>query len=71
MKFFMKQKVFSLKDKFFLTDEQATNRYYVEGDFSLVNRRKIIDVTTNTIVAVHLIIAYQVLNHQYFQEHNF
>ncbi|CAL6009219.1 Conserved_hypothetical protein [Hexamita inflata] len=52
MKFFMKQKVFSLKDKFFLTDEQAANRYYVEGDFSLVNRRKIIDVTTNTIVAV-------------------
>lgn len=33
MKLFMKQKVFSWRDRFFVKDENGNDRYYVEGEF--------------------------------------
>jgi len=32
MKLYMKQKVFSWADKFYITDDQGNSRYYVEGE---------------------------------------
>lgn len=39
MKLYMKQKVFSLKDRFYIKDEQGNDRYYVEGEFFSIGRK--------------------------------
>ena len=39
MKLYMKQKVFSLKDRFYIKDEQGNDRYYVEGEFFSIGKK--------------------------------
>ena len=34
MKLYMKQKVFSFADRFYIKDEEGRDRYYVEGELS-------------------------------------
>lgn len=46
MKLFIKQKVFSLKDRFSVVDENGCDRYYVEGDlFSIGKKLHVYDQT--------------------------
>ena len=39
MKLYMKQKVFSWKDKFYVKDESGADRYYVEGEIFTLGRK--------------------------------
>lgn len=39
MKLYIKQKVFSIKDKFNITDVQGNARYYVEGEFLSIGKK--------------------------------
>ncbi len=39
MKLFIKQKVFSWKDKFFVKDESGNDKYYVEGEFFSLGKK--------------------------------
>ena len=39
MKLYMKQKVFSIKDRFYIKDEQGNDRYYVEGEFFTIGKK--------------------------------
>lgn len=43
MKLYMKQKVFSLRDKFWIKDESEKDKYYVEGQISFGKKLHIYD----------------------------
>lgn len=54
MKLYIKQKVFSWKDTFYVKDEQGNDRYYVEGElFSLGKKLHIYDMNSNEIAFIH------------------
>lgn len=53
MKLYIKQKVFSFKDKFYVKDEFGNDRYYVEGElFSLGKKLHIYDMNNNELALV-------------------
>lgn len=53
MKLYMKQKVFSFKDKFTIKDEQGNDKYYIEGEFlSLGKKLHIYDMNYNELAFV-------------------
>lgn len=53
MKLYMKQKVFSWKDKFTIKDEYENDRYYVEGEFlSLGKRLHVYDTQHNEVALI-------------------
>ena len=53
MTLYMKQKVFAFKDRFYITDEQGKNIYYVEGEFlSLGKKLHIYDMQNNELAMV-------------------
>ena len=53
MKLYMKQKVFSFKDKFTIKDEQGNDKYYIEGEFlSLGKKLHIYDMNNNELAFV-------------------
>lgn len=53
MKLYMKQKVFSFKDKFAVMDENGDQLYYVEGElFSFAKKLHIYDVTMNEVAFI-------------------
>ncbi len=39
MKLYIKQKIFSWKDKFYVRDENGNDRYYVEGEFFSLGKK--------------------------------
>ena len=54
MKLYIKQKVFSWKDKFYVKDEFGNDRYYVEGElFSLGKKLHIYDMNNNELAFIH------------------
>ena len=54
MKLYIKQKVFSWKDTFYVKDEQGNDRYYVEGElFSLGKKLHIYDMNSNELAFIH------------------
>ena len=54
MKLYIKQKVFSWKDKFYVKDENGNDRYYIEGElFSLGKKLHIYDMNSNEIAFIH------------------
>lgn len=54
MKLYIKQKVFSWKDKFYVKDEQGNDRYYIEGElFSLGKKLHIYDMNNNELAFIH------------------
>lgn len=54
MKLFMKQKVFSFKDKFYIKDENANDKYYIEGEFFSIGKKlHIYDMNGNELAFVH------------------
>ncbi len=53
MTLFMKQKVATLRDKFYVTDETGKNVYYIEGElFSLGKKLHIYDMQRNELAQV-------------------
>ena len=53
MKLCMQQKVFSFRDRFYVTDEFGEERYYVEGEiFSLGKKLHIYDMNKNELALV-------------------
>ena len=53
MNLYIKQKVFSWKDKFSIFDEQGNPRYYVEGEvFSLGKKLRIYDLEGNELAYI-------------------
>lgn len=53
MKLYMKQKVFSFRDKFTIKDENGNDRYYVEGEIlSLGKKLRIYDMRGNELAFV-------------------
>lgn len=54
MKLYMKQKVFSFKDKFYIKDEMGNDKYYIEGEFFSIGKKlHIYDVNGNELAFVH------------------
>lgn len=54
MKLYIKQKVFSFKDKFYVKDQRGNDRYYVEGElFSFGKKLHIYDMNGNELALVH------------------
>lgn len=54
MKLYIKQKVFSWKDKFTVKDENGNDKYFVEGEiFTLGKKLHIYDVTGNEVAFIH------------------
>ena len=54
MKLFIKQKVFSWGDKFFVKDETEQDKYYVEGEvFSLGKKLHIKDMNGTEVAFIH------------------
>lgn len=54
MKLYMKQKVFSFRDKFYIKDEYGEDKYYIEGElFSLGKKLHIFDMAGNELALVH------------------
>lgn len=54
MKLYIKQKVFSLRDKFFVANETAENLYQVTGKiFSLGHKLSVQDMAEKEVLAVH------------------
>jgi uncharacterized protein YxjI len=50
MKFYIKQKVFTLKDKFKITDEAQNPIYEVKGKFmSITNKLELLDINENVL----------------------
>jgi uncharacterized protein YxjI len=50
MKFYIKQKVFTLKDKFKITDESQSPLYEVKGKFmSITNKLELLDLSENVL----------------------
>lgn len=53
MKLYMKQKIFSWTDKFYINDEYGTDRYYVEGEFlSLGKKLHVYDMNHNEVAFI-------------------
>lgn len=53
MKLYIKQKVFSWKDKFYVRDEYGNDKYYVEGEFfSFGKKLHIYDMNGNELALV-------------------
>lgn len=53
MKLYMKQKVFSFKDKFTIKDEYGKDKYYIEGEFLSIGKKlRIYDVNHNELAFV-------------------
>ncbi len=53
MKLYIKQKVFSWKDKFKVFDEQGSEKYYIEGEFiSLGKKLHIYDLQGNEVAFI-------------------
>lgn len=53
MKLYMKQKVFSFRDKFTIKDEYGNDKYYVEGEvFSLGKKLRIYDMNHNELAFI-------------------
>lgn len=53
MKLYIKQKIFSWKDKFYVRDEFGNDKYYVEGElFSLGKKLHIYDMSGNELALV-------------------
>ena len=54
MKLYIKQKVFSWNDKFYVKDEFGKDRYYIEGEFfSLGKKLHIFDMNGNELAFIH------------------
>lgn len=54
MRLYIKQKVFSWKDKFYVKDENGNDRYYIEGElFSLGKKLHIYDMNNNELAFIH------------------
>lgn len=54
MKLYMKQKVFSFRDKFYIKDENGEDKYYIEGELiSLGKKLHIYDMAGNELAFVH------------------
>ncbi len=51
MKLYIKQKVFSWKDKFMVYDEQGREKYYIEGEFFSLGKKLHVFNNQNTEVA--------------------
>lgn len=51
MRLYIKQKVFSFKDKFFVKDENGNDRYYIEGEFFSLGKKLHIYAMDGTEVA--------------------
>lgn len=53
MKLYMKQKIFSFKDRFYIMDEVGNQRYYVEGEFpSFTKKLHIYDEEGNEVAFI-------------------
>lgn len=53
MKLYMKQKVFSLRDRFYIKDEFGNDRYYVEGEFFTIGRKlHLYDINGNELAFI-------------------
>lgn len=53
MKLYMKQKVFSFRDKFYVKDEYGDDKYYIEGEiFSFGKKLHICDLAGNELALV-------------------
>lgn len=53
MKLYMKQKVFSFKDKFFIKDEDGNDKYYVEGQLiSFGKKLHVYDMNGNEVAFI-------------------
>lgn len=53
MKLYMKQQIFSLKDRFYIKDEAGQDRYYVEGEFlSLGKKLHLYDMNGNELAFI-------------------
>lgn len=53
MKLYMQQKIFSLRDRFYIRDRHGENRYYVEGELlSLGNKLHIFDMQGRELALV-------------------
>ena len=51
MKLYMKQKVFSIKDRFYIKDEFEKDRYYVEGEFFTIGKKlHLYDMNGNVVI---------------------
>ena len=54
MKLYMKQKVFSWRDKFYIKDEYGTDRYYVEGEFFTIGKKlHVFDMRGREVAYIH------------------
>ncbi len=54
MKLYIKQKVFSWKDKFYVKDENGNDRYYIEGEFFTLGKKlHIYDMNNNELAFIH------------------
>lgn len=54
MKLYIKQKVFSFRDKFYVKDEYGEDKYYVEGElFSFGKKLHIYNLAGNELALVH------------------
>ena len=54
MNYYIKQKVFSWKDKFNIYDEQGNPRYYVEGEFLTIGKKlHLQDMNGNELLFIH------------------
>ena len=53
MRFFIKQKVMSLKDRFYVKDEDGRDRYFVDGEFlAFAKKLRIYDENNNEVVYI-------------------
>lgn len=53
MKLYMKQKVFSIRDRFYIKDENEIDRYYVEGEiFTLGKKLHLYDMNGNELAYI-------------------
>lgn len=54
MKLYMKQKVFSFRDKFYVKDQYGNDKYYIEGElFSFGKKLHICDLAGNELALVN------------------
>ncbi|GAB2318817.1 hypothetical protein IRB23SM22_10750 [Alkalibacterium sp. s-m-22] len=56
MRFFIKQQVMSLKDRFYVKDEDGRDRYFVDGEFlAFAKKLRIYDEHNNEVVYIEQI----------------
>ncbi len=54
MRLFIKQKVFSWKDKFYVKDKDGNDKYYIEGEFFSIGKKlHIYDMNGGEVAYVH------------------